>query len=99
MLPMMVNTLRSWRMLWWSAQSEASRSSFKGTKLTDHSYRVNVFGFPGLPGMDQNLGLLDQRLAVEWVQKNIAGFGGDPTRITIFGQSAGGSLRVIHFQK
>lgn len=57
----------------------------------DSSYRVSVFGFPGLPGMNQNLGLLDQRLAIEWVKMNIAGFGGDPTRITLFGQSAGGS--------
>jgi len=55
------------------------------------NYRINIFGFPGLPGLDQNLGLLDQRLAIEWVQKNIAAFGGDPKRITIFGQSAGGA--------
>ncbi|KAG6988945.1 hypothetical protein G7Y79_00067g095600 [Physcia stellaris] len=53
------------------------------------NYRVSVFGFPGLPGMDQNVGLLDQRLAIGWVRENIAAFGGDPNRITLFGQSAG----------
>lgn len=62
------------------------------SNLTQISYRVNVFGFPGLPikGVAQNAGFLDQRLAIEWVRDNIAKFGGDPDRITLFGQSAGG---------
>lgn len=54
------------------------------------NYRLNVFGFPGAPGADTNLGLRDQRLAVEWVQKNIAAFGGSPKKIVIAGQSSGG---------
>jgi cholinesterase len=58
--------------------------------LVSLNYRVNVFGFPGAPSLSQaNPGLLDQRLAVEWVRDNIAAFGGDPGRITIYGQSAG----------
>jgi cholinesterase len=55
------------------------------------NYRLNVFGFPGAPGADTNLGLRDQRLAVEWVQKNIDAFGGDPKKIVIAGQSSGGA--------
>ena len=59
--------------------------------LDTSSYRINIFGFPNAPGLpDQNIGLLDQRAAVEWVRDNIAAFGGDPNRITLFGESAGG---------
>lgn len=54
------------------------------------TYRLGVLGFPGAPGNIQNLGLRDQRRAIEWVQENIAGFGGDSSKITIFGQSSGG---------
>ncbi|KAL5390289.1 hypothetical protein DPSP01_001861 [Paraphaeosphaeria sporulosa] len=54
------------------------------------NYRLNVFGFPGAPGADTNLGLRDQRLAVEWVHANIQSFGGNPQKIVIGGQSSGG---------
>ncbi|KAJ0311081.1 hypothetical protein COL516b_001784 [Colletotrichum fioriniae] len=54
------------------------------------NYRINIFGFPGAPGQPQNLGLRDQRAALEWIRDNVAGFGGDPTKITIAGQSSGG---------
>lgn len=55
------------------------------------NYRLGFFGFTGAPGLSQNTGMLDQRLAIEWVRDNAAAFGGDSSRITIFGHSAGGS--------
>ncbi|KAH9860601.1 hypothetical protein J1614_011932, partial [Plenodomus biglobosus] len=55
------------------------------------SYRLGIFGFAGAPGVEANAALRDQRAAVEWVRDNIAEFGGDPSRIVIFGQSAGGA--------
>ncbi|KAG4424053.1 hypothetical protein IFR04_002749 [Cadophora malorum] len=55
------------------------------------NYRLNIFGNPRAAGINEtlNLGLLDQRLAMEWVRSNIANFGGDTSRITMWGQSAG----------
>ncbi|RGP65830.1 hypothetical protein FSPOR_7091 [Fusarium sporotrichioides] len=56
------------------------------------NYRLGVFGFPNAPSLNprqQNLGFLDQRLAVKWVGDNISRFGGDPKRIILWGQSAG----------
>ncbi|KAF2028836.1 alpha/beta-hydrolase [Setomelanomma holmii] len=62
------------------------------------NYRVGGFGF--LPGKEiladgsANLGLLDQRLGLQWVADNIAAFGGDPDKVTIWGESAG-SISVM----
>ncbi|PIG83107.1 carboxylesterase family protein, partial [Aspergillus arachidicola] len=81
---------------------------YDGTNLVeDHqdivvvtfNYRVSVFGYPNAPGLEhgqQNVGLLDQRLAVEWVHRNIAQFGGDPSRIMLFGQSAGAASTDLY---
>jgi para-nitrobenzyl esterase len=61
-----------------------------GVVLVGVNYRLGVPGFGVLEGAPSNRGLLDQLAALAWVQENIAAFGGDPSRVTIFGQSAGG---------
>lgn len=65
-------------------------SEATGAIIVTLTYRLNVFGFPGAPNHVQNLGLRDQRRAVEWVHQNFAAFGGDPAKVTVFGQSSGG---------
>ena len=60
------------------------------------TYRLGIFGYLATStGRPANLGLLDQIEAFRWVQRNIASFGGDPGRVTAFGQSAGGDA-VAH---
>lgn len=65
--------------------------------LVTINYRVNAFGFFAHPdlereneeGVSGNYGILDQLFALQWVRENIPAFGGDPERVTLFGQSAG----------
>jgi cholinesterase len=64
--------------------------------VVSFNYRLSIFGYPGNPNGPSNLGILDQRLAIEWVRDNIAQFGGDPQRIAMFGQSAGAGAVDIH---
>ena len=60
------------------------------------TYRLGIFGYlGGRAGRPANLGLLDQMEALRWVQRNVEAFGGDPARVTVFGQSAGGDA-VAH---
>ncbi|XP_078211964.1 acetylcholinesterase isoform X1 [Callithrix jacchus] len=69
------------------------------TVLVSMNYRVGAFGFLALPGSREapgNVGLLDQRLALQWVQENVAAFGGDPTSVTLFGESAGAASVGMH---
>ncbi|NWT18517.1 ACES Acetylcholinesterase, partial [Vireo altiloquus] len=63
------------------------------------NYRVGALGFLALPGHPEapgNVGLMDQRLALRWVQANIAAFGGDPGAVTLFGESAGAASVGLH---
>ena len=61
------------------------------------NYRLNIFGFPNAKGLDtNNLGILDQRLALEWVRANIRRFGGDPEQIILWGHSAGAASADAH---
>ncbi|KAJ7599209.1 Alpha/Beta hydrolase protein [Mycena floridula] len=63
------------------------------------AYRISMMGFLGgsLVKADGNLnaGLLDQRAGLEWVQRHIASFGGDPNNVTIYGESAGGASVIM----
>jgi para-nitrobenzyl esterase len=69
----------------------------KGVVVVSIGYRLGVFGFLAHPGLSAesnrhvsgNYGLLDMIAGLQWVQRNISAFGGNPRRVTIFGESAG----------
>ncbi|UBU08662.1 carboxylesterase/lipase family protein [Nonomuraea gerenzanensis] len=67
-----------------------------GVVLVTFNYRVSAEGFGHFHGAPANRGFLDQVAALRWVHDNIAAFGGDPGRVTVFGESAGaGSIAAL----
>jgi len=68
----------------------------EGVVVVTVNYRIGFEGFGVLPGTPANRGLLDQLAALEWVQREIAAFGGDPGNVTVFGQSAGAASIGLH---
>lgn len=83
----------------YSNKQETGGDSFarRGCVYVDFNYRLGAFGFlshkelaaESIHNASGNYGLMDQIMALQWVKDNIASFGGDPERITVFGQSAG----------
>ena len=82
---------------------DGTRLARRGVVLVTINYRLGAFGYLAHPllsaesehGASGNYGTLDQVAALRWIQRNIAAFGGDPSRVTIFGESAG-SWSVNH---
>ena len=67
-----------------------------GVVVVTFNYRTGLEGFGQFEGAPANRGLLDQVAALEWVRDTILGFGGDPGRVTVFGESAGaGSVAAL----
>jgi len=75
-------------------------AAHNGVVVISLNYRLGPLGFSAFPdsmrgGTVANFGMEDQRLALRWVQREITGFGGDASKVTIFGESAGG-ISVFH---
>ncbi len=74
----------------------------QGVIVVTLNYRLGYLGFLAQSALDAeghedgNYGFMDQQFALQWVQNNIAAFGGDPTKVTIFGESAGGQSVYAH---
>lgn len=73
-----------------------------GVVVVTLNYRLGMFGYFAHPALKRkgqpavNYGLMDQQLALDWVQRNISAFGGDPANVTIAGESSGGNSVMSH---
>lgn len=98
-LPVMVWIYGGWYVDGGTSPAVYDGSAFarRGVVLVSFNYRLGNFGFFAFPALSRagkpegNFAFMDQIAALEWVQRNIAAFGGDPRNITIFGESAGGA--------
>ena len=87
----------------WEPQYEGTHFAEHGVVFVTINYRLGSLGWFALPelsaesphGVSGNYGLLDQIEALRWVKKNIAAFGGDPSNVTIMGESAGGVCMAL----
>jgi para-nitrobenzyl esterase len=78
---------------------DGTKFARQGIVFVSLNYRLGRFGFFGFPALTRenpgeqhgNYGFMDQIACLKWIKKNIAAFGGDPNRVTVFGESAGGS--------
>ena len=84
-------------------QYDGSALAQRGVVVVTVNYRLGAFGFLAHPALSAeapvksgNYGTLDQQAALRWVQGNAAAFGGDPHRVTIFGESAGAGSVCAH---
>lgn len=68
---------------------DGSAFARSGVVCVSINYRMGIDGFLPVPGAPTNLGLRDMIFALQWVQRNVAAFGGDPANVTLFGESAG----------
>ncbi|XP_013413087.1 cAMP-regulated D2 protein-like [Lingula anatina] len=82
----------------WDGEFMASQGN---VVVVNFNYRLGALGFlvtgKQSDSAQGNYGIMDQRLAMTWVQKNIKNFGGNPDEVTLFGQSAGGQSVALHF--
>jgi para-nitrobenzyl esterase len=79
--------------------TDGERLARENVVVVSFNYRLGIFGFLAHPelskespqGVSGNYALLDMLAALQWVQRNVAAFGGDPTNVTLWGESAGGA--------
>jgi len=84
-------------------EEDPAKLAARGAVIVTFNIRLNIFGFLAHPALSAesphassgNYGLLDQAEAFAWIRRNIASFGGDPDRVTFFGQSAGATVGML----